>query len=68
MTIKKQQLQELKTAGKAAMIAKVASLHLDLATAKINRYKAGESKNPRETRTLRRTIAQLNTFIGSIKE
>jgi ribosomal protein L29 len=68
MTIKKQQLQELRNSGKASMLAKVKALQLELATAKINRYKAGESKNPRETRTIRRAIAQLNTFIGSIKE
>ncbi|MEI6690515.1 MAG: hypothetical protein WCL07_02080 [bacterium] len=68
MKIKKNELQELKKGGLKILNAKLQEVKNELITAKVKKAQASEIKDVRNTRTLRRIIAQLNTFIGSIKE
>ncbi len=68
MKLKKNDLLELKKSGKAALVAKLAEAKLALGSAILNKHQTGEKVDLRATRTLKRSIAQLATLIGNIKE
>ena len=68
MKLKKNDLQELKKASRQVLMAKLEEARAEIKKANIDKYKSGDLKNVRIEKVTRRTIAQLNTLIGEVKE
>jgi len=68
MKLKKNDLQELKKSTRQVLVSKLVEAQKELRQANIEKFKTGDLKNVRIEKITRRTIAQLNTLIGEVKE
>ena len=67
MKLRKNDLIELKKLDVKGLVKKIADAKAQIMDIRINKQKEGAVKDIRATKTLKRSIAQLSTFVGMNK-